>query len=79
MADEVEELFVREVEIGVGNMDAATDDGVINAKVVVERARAADRKTGQDRELLLVYGAAEVAAVADALRNASERALAQPT
>jgi hypothetical protein len=76
MAEEVEEMFVREVEVGVANLDASTDDGVVSTRVVVQRTTAADRKTGAEREFLLVYGAAEVAGVADALQKASERALA---
>jgi hypothetical protein len=47
--------------------------------VVVERVNAADRHTGEDRELLLIYGAEEVPAVADAMRQASERALTAQT
>jgi hypothetical protein len=46
--------------------------------MVVERATAADQRTGQDRELLLVYGAEEVPAVADALKTAAQRAMAEP-
>jgi hypothetical protein len=77
MADELEQLFVRQVDVGVADMDVSTDDGVVSTRVVVQRAKAADRRTGQDRELLLVYGAEEVPAVADALRRASDRAMAE--
>lgn len=76
MADELEQLFVRQVDVGVADIDVSTDDGVISTRVVVQRAKAADRTTGRDRELLLVYGAEEVPAVAEALRRASERATA---
>ena len=78
MADKIEELFVREVEVGVGNMDVSTDEGVTSTRVVVERAKAADRATGQERELLLVYGASEAPAIADAIRMAAERATTTP-
>jgi hypothetical protein len=74
MADELEELFVRRVDIGVADMDVSTDDGVISTRVVVERASGTDRQSGRDRELLLIYGASEVPALADALRAAAERA-----
>jgi hypothetical protein len=77
MADEFEELFVRQVEVGIADMDLSTGDEVISTQVVVQRTTATERTTGLDRELLLVYGAAEVAALADALRKASERATAQ--
>jgi hypothetical protein len=78
MADELEELFVRRVDIGIADVNMATEDGVISTRMVVERATAADQRTGQDRELLLVYGAEEVPAVADALRMAAERAMVEP-
>jgi hypothetical protein len=78
MADELEELFVRRVDVGVADVNLSTDEGVITTRMVVERATAADQKTGQDRELLLVYGAEEVPAVADALRMAAERAQTLP-
>jgi hypothetical protein len=74
MAVELEELFVRQVDIGVADMDVSTADEVKSTRVVVERATASDRRTGEDRELLLVYGAKETAAVAEALRRASELA-----
>jgi hypothetical protein len=77
MADELEELFVREVEVGIADMDLSTGDDVISTQVVVQHTTATERTTGRDRELLLVYGAAEVAALADALRKASERATAE--
>jgi hypothetical protein len=77
MADELEELFVREVEVGIADMDLSTGDDVISTQVVVQHTTATERATGRDRELLLVYGAAEVAALADALRKASERATAE--
>jgi hypothetical protein len=74
MDREIEQLFVRRVDIGVANMDVSADDGFLSTRVVVERVDAADRQTGEDRELLLIYGAQEVQAVASALREASERA-----
>jgi hypothetical protein len=75
---ELEELFVRQVDVGVADMDVATDDGVVSTSVVVERATATDRESGQDRHLLLVYGANEVPALADALQAAAERAKVRP-
>jgi hypothetical protein len=76
MAEEVEELFVRRVDVGVATMDLATDDEVINVRAVVQRAVAHDIKNGKERELLLVYDPANITAVVDALRDASEQALA---
>jgi hypothetical protein len=78
MADELEELFVEQVSVGVADMDLATDDDVISTRVVVQRTTASDAKTGGNRELLLVYGADEVPAVADALHKAAERATSEP-
>jgi hypothetical protein len=78
MADELEELFVRQVDVGVADMDVSTEDGVVTTSVVVERATATERDSGQDRQLLLIYGAAEVSALADALRAAAERAVVRP-
>jgi hypothetical protein len=77
MADELEELFVEQVSVGVADMDLATENDVISTRVVVQRTTASDAKTGEDRELLLVYGAEEVPAVADALHQAAERASAE--
>jgi hypothetical protein len=71
---EPEQLLVHEVEVGVADIDTPTEDGVISTRVVVERAKALDRGSGQAREVLLVYGAAEAPAIADALRKAAERA-----
>ncbi len=76
MADELEELFVRRVDVGIADVNMSTEDGIVSTRMVVERATAADQKTGQDRDLLLVYGAESVPAVADALRTAARRALA---
>lgn len=78
MARDLEELFVHEVEVGVGNMDVSTEDGVVTTRVVVERAKAVDRGNGQERELLLIYGAGEAPAIADAIRAAAERAAREP-
>jgi MOSC domain-containing protein YiiM len=71
----MEELFVRQVDIGVAEMDIAVEDQVTTARVVVERATATDRHGGAERELLLVYGAEETKAVAEALERASEVAM----
>jgi hypothetical protein len=76
MADEVEELFMRSVDIGIADVDMATDEEVVNVRAVVQRAVAHDPSSGQERKLLLVYDPASVSAVVDALRAASERALA---
>ena len=76
MADEVEELLVREVEVGVANLDTATDEGVISTRAVIQRATAHEPRTGRERELLLVYDPANIPQVAEALRQASERASA---
>jgi MOSC domain-containing protein YiiM len=73
----MEELFVRQVDIGVADMDISVDDQLTTTRVVIERATATDRHGGPDRELLLVYGAAETRAVADALHRASEMALVE--
>jgi hypothetical protein len=78
MADELEELFVEQVSVGVADMDLATEDDVISTRVVVQRTTASDAKSGENRELLLVYGAEEVPAVAEALNKASERAKSTP-
>jgi hypothetical protein len=78
MADEIEELFVRDVEIGIANMDVSTDDGVTSTRVVVERANVVDRKTGQDRHIVLVHDPAAVPTIADALRTAAERTAVAP-
>ena len=76
MADKIEQLFVREVEVGVANLDISTDEGVTSTRAAVQRTTAHDRLTGQERELLLVDDPADVTAVADTLRKASERATA---
>jgi hypothetical protein len=78
MADEIEELVVRDVEIGVANMDVSKDDGVTSTRVVVERVNVVDRKTGQDRHILLVHDPAAVPKVADGLRAAAERSAVAP-
>lgn len=75
---EPEQLLVHEVEVGVADMDTATDDGVISTRVVVERAKAVDRRSGQEREVLLVYGADDAPAIADAIRMAAQRAATAP-
>jgi hypothetical protein len=78
MADNTDELFVREVEIGVANLDVSTDEGVVSTRAVVQRTRGHDRDTGQERELILVYDADRITALADGLRKAYERAVTQP-
>jgi hypothetical protein len=75
---EPEQLLVHEVEVGVADMDTATEDGVISTRVVVERAKAVDRRSGQEREVLLVYGADDAPAIADAIRMAAQRAATAP-
>jgi len=35
MADDVEELFVRQVDVGVADVDLATEDEVINVRAVL--------------------------------------------
>ncbi len=79
MGEEIQELFVRNVEVGVANLDMSTDDGVVSTRVVVQRTTADERETGQERELLLVYDTDTVPALADVLRTASERASADQT
>lgn len=78
MADELEEFFVRQVDVGVADMELSTPDGVVTTRVVVERSRATERVTGRERQLLLIYGADEVTALADALRSAAARARTAP-
>ena len=72
------QLLVHEVEVGVADIDTPTEDGVISTRVVVERAKALDRGSGQEREVLLVYGADDAPAIADAIKQAAERAAALP-
>jgi hypothetical protein len=72
----MEELFVRHVDIGVAEMDIADGNDLTTTRVVVERATAANPKGGPDRELLLVYGAAQTKALAEALHRASDQATA---
>jgi hypothetical protein len=75
---EVEELLVHEVDVGVANMDFSTGDGVVSAQVVVERAKGRESSSGEEREVLLVYGADAAPALADAIRNAADRAATAP-
>jgi hypothetical protein len=79
MAEKLEELFVLEVGVGIANMDASTDDGVVSTKVVVQEVTATDRESDEPRRLMLIYGAENVATVADQLRAAAERAMAEQT
>ena len=67
---------MREVEVGLANLDVSTDEGTTSTPAVVQRTTVHDPETGQDRDLLLVYDPADVAAVSDALRTVSERASA---
>lgn len=76
MAEEVEELFVRRVDVGVADVDLATEDEVISVRAVVQRAIAQDPRSGDERNLLLVYDPANITEIVEALRAASERALA---
>ncbi|MCW2898439.1 MAG: hypothetical protein JWO67_704 [Streptosporangiaceae bacterium] len=73
MEADLQKLFVRQVDIGVAYMDVSTEDGVVNARVVVQQVRATD-DSGQDRELALIYEPARVPTLADALRKAAEQA-----
>jgi hypothetical protein len=77
MAEQLEELFVTEVGVGIANMDVSTDDGVVTDRVVVQEVTASDRHSDTPRKLMLIYGAREVMAVADQLRAAAERAIAE--
>jgi hypothetical protein len=72
-----EKLFARRVDIGVGRMDISTDDLVIDAPVVVQDVTAID-DNGQERRFILVYDAERVSPMADALREAAERAKNMP-
>jgi chemotaxis protein CheY-P-specific phosphatase CheC len=78
MAVDLEELFARQVDIGVATLDVPAEEGVISARVVVQEVDAVDRNTGQERRLLLVYEAKSVMAMADALRQAAEKATSEP-
>lgn len=79
MAVELEELFARQVDVGVATMDVPTDDGVVSTHVVVQQVSATDRKSGQERRLLLVFDPSGVIAMADVLRQAAEKAQAEPS
>lgn len=69
---------MRKVDIGVAEMDIAVGDQLTTARVVVERATATDGRGGPDKELLLIYGAEETPAVAEALQRAAETATTAP-
>ncbi len=77
MAKERSELLVEQVEVGVGDLEASTDDGVKLERVVVEHVRGSEPHSGQQREVLLVYRAQEVADLAEQLRLAADQAAAQ--
>ncbi|MFI5916110.1 hypothetical protein [Dactylosporangium sp. NPDC051541] len=68
----MEELIVRQVDIGVAEMDIAVDDQLTTTRVVVERATATDRHGRKDRELILVYGLDGTRARAAALHRAAD-------
>ncbi|WP_432979398.1 hypothetical protein [Dactylosporangium sp. CA-233914] len=70
----MEELLVRQVDIGVADMDISVDDQLTTTRVVVERAIATDRHGTRERDLLLIYGAAETRALAEALNRAADLA-----
>jgi hypothetical protein len=72
-----DKLFARRVDIGVGRMDISTKDLVIDAPVVVHEVTAAD-ENGQEREFILLYDPDRVPPMADALREAAERAKQMP-
>ena len=76
VAKEFEELFVREVETGIGTMDVSTDDGVTSERVVTQRITGIDTRSAEERELLLIHGASDALTVAEQLRSAAERAAA---
>ena len=67
---------MQEIEVGVANLDRSTDDGVVSTRAVVQRTSATDPRTGQERQLLLVFDPGNIPQVADALGRASERASA---
>jgi hypothetical protein len=79
MNDEIEQLFVQEVEVSVANLDVSTDVGTISTRAVVQRTTAHDRTTGQRRQMLLVFDPAGVPRIADALRKGYERATVDQT
>jgi hypothetical protein len=72
-----EKLFARLVDIGVGRMDISTKDLVIDAPVVVQDVTAID-DSGQERRFILLYDPDRVPPMADALREAAERAKQMP-
>jgi hypothetical protein len=78
MAVDLEELFARHVDIEVATLDVPAEDSAISARVVVQKVAGVDRSTGQERRLLLVYEAKAVMAMADALRQAAEKATSEP-
>ena len=78
MAEEYEELLVTDVEIGIGTVDFPADgddEGGSEEDVVIEQITASDARTGEKRNIMLVYGVDGVPAMADALRAAAEAAL----
>ncbi|GAA3450353.1 hypothetical protein [Dactylosporangium matsuzakiense] len=68
----MEALFVRQVNIGVADMDIAVDDRFTTTRVVVERAVITDHQGRKSRELLLVYCADGTRARAAALHRAAD-------
>jgi hypothetical protein len=73
---EIERLFVVEVGVGIANMDLSTGEGVVSDRVVVQQVTASDGRSDETRELLLIYRAEAVDALAEELRTAAQRALA---
>ncbi|MCT9933019.1 hypothetical protein N5079_22685 [Planotetraspora sp. A-T 1434] len=74
MADELEQIFSREVVVGVANVDVPTEEGTISARMVVQDVTGIDRETGRERRLLLIYEPDSVPAIADTLRQGVEKA-----
>ncbi|MFF5205574.1 hypothetical protein [Streptosporangium sp. NPDC000396] len=74
MSVDLEELFVSQVDVGIATMDVPTEDGVISAHMVVQQVTATDRRTGQERQLMLIFSSRGVVTMADALREAAEKA-----
>jgi hypothetical protein len=74
MTKERSQLVVEQVEVGVGDLEASTDDGVKLERVVVEHVTGSEPTSGQEREVLLVYRANEVPNLAEQLRLAADQA-----
>lgn len=72
-----EKLFARRVDVGVGRYDISTEDLVVDAPVVVQDVTVVD-DSGQEKRFLLLYDPERVPQMADALREAAERAKNMP-